>query len=560
MTLATLLLVALPLTLALSIFDPHPTVDITTPPARIIGARSRLGAESFRGIPFAKPPIGQLRLRPPQPLSALGETVDTENPRSCPQMFFGNDLYSSPFTSVVGAIAENPLFQKVTNTGEDCLTINVQRPKGTTASSNLPVLFWIWGGAFQFGSTAMYDAAILLKESERNNQQFIFVTANYRSGAFGFLPGKEIKADGASNLALLDQRLALEWVADNIAAFGGDPSKVTIWGLSSGAVSVMDQMLLYDGNNTYKGKPLFRGAIMNSGSLFPANPVDSPKAQAIYDHVVLRAGCSTAPSTLDCLRGLDYQTFHQAANSVPALLSYTSLALSYMPRPDGVVLTDSPEALVAAGKYAAVPTIIGNQEDEGTTFAFFQGNITNTAEIAAYLSEYYFQDANATQIDELLAAYPDDPAQGSPFNTGNKNNIQPQYKRLSAILGDLAFIFTRRSFLETHTSLFPDVPVWSYLMSHNAGFTPLGSFHAGDLITIFYDKLGFYTATNIRSYYFSFVKNLDPNADGGRMPWPKWSEGRNLMHFLLREGRLLVDDFRMEGYRWFRSNLGNIRM
>ncbi|KAI9052229.1 hypothetical protein LZ554_003586 [Drepanopeziza brunnea f. sp. 'monogermtubi'] len=358
MRLATLLLVALPLTLAWSIFDSPPTVDITTPPARIIGSRSIRGTENFRGIPFAKPPVGELRLRPPQPLSALGETVDTKIPRSCPQMFFGNDLLSSPFTAMVEAIAQTPLYHEVTNTGEDCLTINVQRPKGTTASSNLPVLFWIWGGAFQFGSSTLYDASILLEESRKNGQPIIFVTANYRSGAFGFLPGKEVKADGASNLALLDQRLALEWVADNIAAFGGDPSKVTIWGLSSGAVSVMDQMALYDGNNTYKGKPLFRGAIMNSGSLLPASPVDSPKAQAIYDHVVLRAGCSMAPSSLDCLRALDYPTYHQAASSVPSLFSYSSLALSYMPRSDGVVLTDSPEALVAAGKYAAVPTII----------------------------------------------------------------------------------------------------------------------------------------------------------------------------------------------------------
>jgi carboxylesterase type B len=98
----------------------------------------------------------------------------------------------------------------------------------------------------------------------------IFVTVNYRVAGFGFLPGAEILADGSSNLGLLDQRLGLQWVADNIAAFGGDPDKVTIWGESAGAISVFDQMALYDGNITYKGKPLFRAGIMNSGSVIPA--------------------------------------------------------------------------------------------------------------------------------------------------------------------------------------------------------------------------------------------------------------------------------------------------
>ena len=178
-----------------------------------------------------------------------------------------------------------PLLQTVTNAGEDCLTVNVQRPAGTKADAKLPVLFWIFGGGFELGSTAMYDGASLVAESVAQGKPIVFVAVNYRVGGFGFMPGKEVLEDGSANLGLLDQRLGLQWVADNIAAFGGDPEKVTIWGESAGAISVLDQMMLYDGDNSYKGKPLFRAGIMNSGSIVPADPVDCPKGQAIYDRV-----------------------------------------------------------------------------------------------------------------------------------------------------------------------------------------------------------------------------------------------------------------------------------
>jgi carboxylesterase type B len=112
----------------------------------------------------------------------------------------------------------------------------------------------------------MYQGSTWVEESLNHGQPIVVVTVNYRVGGYGFLGGKELHAEGSTNLGLLDQRLGLEWVSDNIRAFGGDPTKVTIWGESAGSISVFNHMAAYDGNHTYKGKPLFRGAIMNSGA------------------------------------------------------------------------------------------------------------------------------------------------------------------------------------------------------------------------------------------------------------------------------------------------------
>lgn len=413
----------------------------------------------------------------------------------------------------------------------------------------------------------MYDGGPLVTNAMNMGKPYVFVAINYRVAGFGFMPGKEVLADGSANLGLLDQRMGLEWVADNIAAFGGDPDKVTIWGESAGAISVFDQMALYDGDNTYKGKPLFHGAIMNSGSIVPADPVDCPKGQAIYDQVVEKAGCAGTGDTLACLREAPYDKFLAAANSVPAILSYNSVALSYLPRPDGKALTKSTDVLVREGKYAAVPMIIGDQEDEGTLFALFQPNITTSSKLVTYLGDLYFHRATKKQIEGLVDAYSPWIWEGSPFGSGILNEIYPGFKRLAALLGDVVFTLTRRIFLEQATLVNPDVPAWSYIASYDQGTPIMGTFHGSDILQVFYGILPNYASKSIQSYYANFVYNQDPNnAAGGTSSkskiaedWPQWTgKDRKLINFFANRNGYLKDDFRDGAATYLATNVESL--
>jgi carboxylesterase type B len=530
------------------------TTTVKAPAGSIVGSVGLV--ENFGGIPFAEAPVGSLRLKPPVRLTKNLTNFDaTGIGPSCPQMFFstdGDDL----LTSVLGTLLNTPLFQTVTDQTEDCLTIRVQRPVGTQASAKLPVLLYIFGGGFELGSPQMYDGTPYIIQGLAMGKPVVYVAINYRVGGFGFMPGKEILADGSANLGLLDQRMALQWVADNIAAFGGDPDRITIWGESAGAISVFDQMALYDGDNTYNGKPLFRAGIMNSGSAIPADPVDCPRCQVVYDTVVQNAGCASASDTLECLRSADYDVFLNATNSVPGILSYTSVALSYLPRPDGTALTDSPDQLAKDGKYAAVPMIIGDQEDEGTLFSLFQTNLTSETELVDYLSTIFFLDATRDQIQELVNTYPADVTQGSPFNTGIFNVAYPEFKRLAAILGDLVFTLSRRIFLTGTNAVNPNVPSWSYLSSYDYGTPILGTFHGSDILQVFYGVLPNYSSLAFASYYLSFVYNLNPNNGSGLLPtWDQWSKKQQLMQFTTISSAMVDDDFRSDSCAWISENI-----
>jgi carboxylesterase type B len=257
------------------------------------------------------------------------------------------------------------------------------------------------------------------------------------------------------------------------------------------------------------------------------------------------------------------QKLLSAMNSVPGILSYNSVALSYLPRPDNVTLVASPELVAATGKFPPIPFIIGDQEDEGTIFALFQSNTTTTAQIQDYLKALYFNNADNSIISGLVATYPDDPTAGSPFGTGNDNNWYPQYKRLAALLGDATFTLARRAVLNLTTVIQPTVKRWSYLSSYDMGTPILGTFHGSDLIQTFYGIKPNFAAVATLGYDLNFVYNLDPNdASGGtraamkvKLPnWPPWGEGQMLLNFKADSASLIPDNFRQESFDFILNN------
>lgn len=223
-------------------------VVVSTPLGDVEGLRASDGTEAFKGMPFAEPPLGALRFAPAEPKAAWTGTLDAhEYGHQCLQ----GGLFGSGSTWGEG--------------NEDCLLVNVWRPRGTTPQSNLPVMFFIHGGAFVLGSggsieegtnehTGMYDGAKLASNG------LIIMTINYRLTSFGFMRTSDGVGGGSGGLnGINDQIVALQWARDNVASFGGDPAQITIFGESAGSLSVC--MLLV----SPLAAGLFRRAIMESG-------------------------------------------------------------------------------------------------------------------------------------------------------------------------------------------------------------------------------------------------------------------------------------------------------
>ncbi|KAF8452562.1 Alpha/Beta hydrolase protein [Boletus edulis BED1] len=450
------------------------------------GFGSAGGTESFLGVPFAQPPLGQLRFNnpvPPQPFSGIRNAT-----------WFGNACPQQPVLGPNESFPDNPGLNGITKylgelqphgivaASEDCLYLNVVRPAGVSAGANLPVVVWIYGGAFESGDASAYNGTQIVSRSLDLKSPVIYVSFNYRMNAFGFLGGKEVQAAGLGNFGLYDQRFALQWVQKYILLFGGNPKQVILWGQSSGSISVMLQMVAYDGQLG----GLFQGAVMESGSASPMHDITIQQAQDDYDFLVEQANCTAANDTLNCLRQAPYQTIINAVLQTTPLLSYQALNISWRPLVDGVFLKQSTRQSLSEGKYARVPAILGDVDDEGTLFSLYSFNVTTNEQFLDYIQTIFLVGATEDEINSVEKLYPDDPTLGSPYSVGTNDTLTPEYKRISSFQGDFYFHVPRRYAL---SYLSCTQNVWSYLWKRDKFVPGVGSFHESDLQE-FYDLTG----------------------------------------------------------------------
>ena len=336
-------------------------------------------ARRFLGIPFAAPPVGPLRWRPPAPVSPWQGVLEANAfAPSCPQV-----------ANFLGPASEN----------EDCLYLNVWTPDPAPAEP-LPVMVWFHGGGNTTGSAGdfiplsvggrFYDGHVLAEQ-----RHVVVVSLNYRLGVFGFFAHPALAVEDTSypyagNQGVLDQRAALEWVRDNIVAFGGDPQNVTIFGESAGSHDVCLHVV------SPGSRGLFHHAISESGGC-TTRQTTAAEGAANARALAAAVGCDSdvLSDALRCLREVPVATL--LANVSPD----TGPELDFGPVVDGGFLPDQPRALFAAGDYAKVPYILGSNADEGTLFFIGTPPVTSEAEYIEALHARWGDLA-----DQIAALYP----------------------------------------------------------------------------------------------------------------------------------------------------------
>jgi para-nitrobenzyl esterase len=361
---------------ALATGMPTPVVSTTYGP---IQGFVQSGINNFLGVPYAAPPLGALRWKPPTPPAAWTATRQTTAYSNfCPQ-----------------GVSELSL----TGGGdEDCLYLNVQAPANATAASNLPVMVWIHGGGLTTGSGQEYDGTSLVKTGA-----VVVVTFNYRLGLLGFLGSPALAAEDAAhhssgNYGTLDQQAALAWVRANIAQFGGNPNSLTIFGESAGGQSVITQLV---SPKSMTGK--LRAAIIESGVYSTTFPTQQQQ-QATGSAFAGTANCTGGNAKVAaCLRAIPAATLVADANADAG-------GVVISPNVDNWVVPQQPFQAIAAGNFQRVPVIDGTNHDEYRLFVSEQDLADALAgrPIGYTAAEYdaFVQAQAGSFTPQVLAEYP----------------------------------------------------------------------------------------------------------------------------------------------------------
>lgn len=480
------------------------------------------GLGMFKGIPYAEPPIGQLRWKEPVPAKAWKGT-------------FKADTYQAMPAQEVQTFPGRP----APKVSEDCLYLNIMTP-AKSAGEKLPVMVWIHGGGFITGS------ALSPAGNQIAKQGVVYVCIEYRTGALGFLALPELSKESprgiSGNYGMMDQILALKWVQENIAAFGGDPSKVTIFGESAGAIAV--SMLCA----SPLAKGLFSGAISESGGSFC--PVDNVRndnngirdlkgAEAHGVDFMHRMGAKNLAE----LRAMPFEKWVSDKQTIGVG--------GFWPCVDGYVIKDDQYKLYEKGDYNDVNVLIGTNSDEGSMFV----HPTSVEEYKASVRRDY-----GPFSERVLQLYP---------ATTEEETFYAQ----SDIFRETAFAWPTFAWanLQKQTGK-KNVYMYYFDMPQNFSFggpnmKPRGAAHAMELSYVFNSSMfgpmppeGKQVAEAMIKYWTNFAKTGNPNGEG-LVNWPQYQkDGKTVMKFSDKGEELITApnreqlDLMEEFFKWKRDN------
>ncbi len=475
--------------------DPGNPLRVELDTGVVIGL-DKEGVREFLRIPYAAPPVGDLRFKPPQPPEPWTEERELITPSDpCPQgvSFAGGGV-------------------------EDCLFVNVWVPEKPVTSGNVPVMVWLHGGAFIFGSgsDAYYSGANLAAA-----QGVIVVNMNYRLGAFGFLAHPAFETEdpaypSSGNWGIDDQFAALQWVQRNIAAFGGDPEKVTLFGESAGGYSTCVHYV------APRTAGMFRAAISESGLCTTSVlELTREEAETAALDVATKLGCVDG-DVKACLRSKTVMEFVDATNPIqqgapPGGPFYQGgPPIVTLPNVDGFVIAKPLRETFESGDFEPRPLILGATRDEGTLFhtSLFATPVEDETQYREALGRRF----PVERIDQIVAMYP-------LLSFPNAN------RAIAEISGDAFFVCPARRTARAVAAKAPTF-YYSFQQEPSQAFMPdLGVFHSAEIPFLFgtdpryplarAGDAGKPTAELLQAYWREFTVAMDPN-HAGAMAWPTY--------------------------------------